>query len=260
MSRLSAFLRDSRRLGLKAAWQALAARYAAGDHAVVDLPRHGRFHVRGRNSDVATLRQVFGEQEYRLRPDAAEARLDRRYREMLAAGQTPVIIDAGANVGAAARWFHQLFPQVRVLAVEPDADNAAMLRLNTEDYAPITVVEAAIGAEPGFVSLIQADASWGIQTERSDSGLAVVTIPELVAGVENGALLLAKIDIEGFEEDLFASNTGWIDEAFCVIVEPHDWMLPDRHTSRTFQKAMGSGDFQLLIQGENLAYIRPETA
>lgn len=259
MSRLSAFLKDTRRLGLRPALQAVAARYGA-ERAVIDLPGFGQFHVRGRDSDVATLRQVFGEQEYRLRPEAAEARLNRRYHDILAMGRTPVIIDAGANVGAAARWFHQLFPQACVLAVEPDADNAAMLRLNTEAFPPISVVEAAIGAEPGFVCLVHSDAAWGIQTERSDRGLAVVTVPELTARIPDGDLLLAKIDIEGFEEDLFASNTDWVDEAFCIIIEPHDWMLPERHTSRNFQRVLGQRDFQLFIQGENLAYIRPEPA
>lgn len=259
MSRISSFLKDAGRFGLRPAFQAVTARYASAP-AVIDLPRFGRFHVRGRDSDIATLRQVFGEQEYRLKIPAIEARMEKRYRQMLAAGQVPVIIDAGANVGAAARWFHLAFPEARVIAVEPDAANAAMLRLNTEAFAAISVAEAAIGAEAGFVSLIPADAAWGIRTERAETGLAIVTIPELVASVENGALFLAKIDIEGFEEDLFASATDWVDDAFCVIVEPHDWMLPDQHTSRTFQQVMGQRDFQVLIQGENLLYVRPEAA
>lgn len=258
MSRLSSFFKDARRLGLRPAFQAIKARYASGP-AVIDLPRFGRFHVRGRDSDIATLRQVFGEQEYRLRIPAIQARLERRYRQMLAAGQTPVIIDGGANVGGAARWFHTLFPEAQVVAVEPDPANAGMLRLNTEGFSAISVVEAAIGAEAGFVSLIPGDAAWAIRTERAETGLSVVTIAELVAGVENGALFLAKIDIEGFEEDLFASATDWVDQAFCIIVEPHDWMLPEQHTSRTFQRVMGQRDFQVLIQGENLLYIRPET-
>jgi hypothetical protein len=120
MSRISSFLKDAGRFGLHAAFQAVTARYVTAP-AVIDLPRYGRYHVRGRDSDIATLRQVFGEQEYRLKIPAIEARLEQRYRQMLAAGQVPVIIDAGANVGAAARWFHQAFPEARVIAVEPDA-------------------------------------------------------------------------------------------------------------------------------------------
>ena len=65
-----------------------------------------------------------------------------------------------------------------------------------------------------------------------------------------------KIDIEGFEDDLFATNVEWVDEADVIIVEPHDWMLPDRHASHNFQRVLGRQSFDVMISGENLIYIR----
>ena len=41
-----------------------------------------------------------------------------------------------------------------------------------------------------------------------------------------------------------------------VIIEPHDWMLPGSATSRTFQRALLERDFELLISGENLVFVR----
>jgi hypothetical protein len=67
---------------------------------------------------------------------------------------------------------------------------------------------------------------------------------------------IVKIDIEGFEKDLFASNTAWIERCYAVIIEPHDWMLPGEMSSRTFQQAMAQHPFELYMRGENIIYAR----
>ena len=69
-------------------------------------------------------------------------------------------------------------------------------------------------------------------------------------------LFLVKIDIEGFEEDLFSKNTEWLMDTKAVIIEPHDWMFPGRYSSQSFQAAIAGEQFELLIRGENLIYIR----
>ena len=87
--------------------------------------------------------------------------------------------------------------------------------------------------------------------------MAVVTVPELVARCGEGAeLFIVKVDIEGFESDLFAANLEWLDQAAAVMIEPHDWLLPGSGTSTDFQKAMAERGFDLLISGENLLYVR----
>ncbi len=87
-------------------------------------------------------------------------------------------------------------------------------------------------------------------------GLAATTVPEILANNDAADLFLVKIDIEGFEADLFEDNIAWLDQVRVVIIEPHDWMLPGAGTSRNFQRAMLERDFEMVISGENLAYIR----
>jgi hypothetical protein len=65
---------------------------------------------------------------------------------------------------------------------------------------------------------------------------------------------IIKIDIEGFEKELFANNTKWIERSQVVIIEPHDWMTPG--TSRSFRLAMDQHPFEVVIRGENLLYVR----
>jgi FkbM family methyltransferase len=217
----------------------------------------GHIHLRLGDSDFAAFKQVFAGREYDLRVvRRASSRVAERYRAILDAGRVPVIIDAGANVGAASLWFARTFPDARVVAVEPDPENARILRLNVAGESRISVLEAAIAGEPGRVSLAGNGMSWAVQTVRSDNGeLPAVTMAESVGSVQNGELFIAKIDIEGFESDLFAGDQDWIDRATVIIVEPHDWLFPGRATSKTFQSAMGKRNFELFISGENLVYV-----
>jgi hypothetical protein len=74
--------------------------------------------------------------------------------------------------------------------------------------------------------------------------------------VPNAQVFIVKIDIEGFEADLFSANLDWLDLADVVIIEPHDWMLPGQGSSRTLQVAMAARPFEVLLSGENLIYVR----
>ena len=67
---------------------------------------------------------------------------------------------------------------------------------------------------------------------------------------------MCKIDIEGFESDLFADNLDWLDRFAVVAIEPHDWMFPGQGTSLSFQKAMAARDFEMVICGQNLIFLR----
>lgn len=216
--------------------------------------RFGKLFFRPDDSDLLTFWHTLGAGEYDLGKFPHHAAIvSAAYEQIRARGKTPVIVDAGANIGAASIWFSEKFPAARILAVEPDPANARICRMNTEHRA-VDVVEAALGARTGSVSLVASDESWGIQTVRGGE-VPVVTIQTLLDRVENAELLLAKIDIEGFESDVFREETGWIDQATAVILEPHDWMLPGQGTSRAFRQAIGP-EFEMLLSGENLIFVR----
>ena len=237
--------------------------------ALLGAPRYkvhakavGQIVLRPRSSDGAAFRQTFVDCSYAL-PRAHQTRLEARYQAILAQGKTPLVIDAGANVGAASRWFSAMYPQAAVIAVEPEASNLAILRENTAGRSQVRVVAAAIGAEAGAVSLKGASdgTGWDVRTQRcngqsSASALVpVVTIPELVDHTTQ-QLFIVKVDIEGFEADLFGSNLDWIDEVACLFVEPHDWLLPEERSSQSLQRALLGRGFDLLVIGENLAFVR----
>jgi FkbM family methyltransferase len=252
------FLRDRRVEARALGWRFLAGRFRrADDKGVITVnTRYGPLSYRPGDTDLEVLKQVFVEQHYNLDRFPQRERLQNELDRIIAAGETPVIIDAGANIGASSVWFARRFPETRVIAVEPDAANAALARANTAPYPNIEVVAAAIGSASGAVSLRAREGrSWAIRTERSAEGVPLVTVADLLSGIPRPRLLIVKIDIEGFEADLFADNTDWVSEAVAIVVEPHDWMLPGRGSSQSMQRALASQGREILIMGESLLFI-----
>jgi FkbM family methyltransferase len=186
-------------------------------------------------------------------------RVQYHYSELCKSGFIPIIIDAGANIGASAIWFAKKFPKSKIFAIEPDSASAACCRINVERFSNVEVIEAAIGSSPGFASL-KNEGGWAnaVQTERVNEkeGVRICTVTEILEAFPSGRLFIIKIDIEGFESDLFDGNTAWLKEVAAVLIEPHDWLLPGKGTSLTFQKAIASHDFEILVKGQNLIYIR----
>jgi FkbM family methyltransferase len=218
----------------------------------------GKVIFRTDGSDATTLREIFRDQDFDVTRYPQGEDITTLYKAILEKQEIPIIIDAGANIGATAIWFAKAFPQAAVLAIEPGPRNADLCRRNTSSINAITVIEAALGATVGQCSISNNKAqSWAFQTSRSDQGkIPIVTIPELAKSIPHGCLFAAKVDIEGFESDVFSYNTDWLDDLKFLFLEPHDWMLPGSHTSREFQKRVAQSDFELIVAGQNLLYVR----
>lgn len=220
----------------------------------------GSIWLRKDSTDAEVFRQVFQRREYELRTLKRFPDIRARYAALLAAGKVPVIVDAGANIGAASLWFAREFPQAHVVAIEPEPGNVAMCRKNIAGRASISLIDAAVGSSSGRVSLHNpAGEAWSPRSERRDDGdITVVTIQDAVDTVPNGQLFIVKMDIEGFESDVFVSGTEWIDAAAVLMIEIHDWMRPGGGTSFALQHAMADRRFEMVISGENLIYINAD--
>lgn len=247
-------IRDIPCLGPRFAARA-AFRLLGQEQMTIDTPA-GPITMRLRESDPGTVRQVFRNREYDVGIPLVSERIRSRLREILQCGKTPVVIDAGANIGAAALWLAHEYKGATVVAVEPDPANAEMARTNLASVPSARLIEAALGSRPGFVSIVDGPSAAGRRTLPCDKGCPMMTIDQLVKTVPQGELLLVKVDIEGFEADLFSDNTEWLDQAFAVMIEPHDWMLPGQHSSQGFQREIARRSFELFISGENLLYVR----
>lgn len=113
---------------------------------------------------------------------------------------TPRIIDLGACSGIFSALACQMFPTARVLAIEPDPDNFALLKMNTKKWPDrVEHYNAAIGSDQRFV-LMEGEGATGHTLGMADpdnpGAVEQITLEQCIAGQ---MVALLKIDVEGAE-------------------------------------------------------------
>lgn len=220
--------------------------------------RRATFSIWSRDAtDSQVADQVLTDSGYRL--PMSRDRFDAQLEEIRAKGKTPLIIDCGAHIGVSARYFAETYPDAIVVAVEPDPENLSIAIRNCTDINNVSLKQAAIGSTEGFATLVNPDSrGWMRRIARSNTStsLPILTIPEVVAQYPAASLAIVKIDIEGFESDLFESNLDWIDSCPLIIIELHDWFFPGQSTSANFFKAIAGRPRDFAFRGENVFSLR----
>ena len=218
------------------------------------------FFHRGTGADIGVIEQMFERQEYSIYTLRRAAALRALYEQLVDSGRVPLILDAGANIGASVVYWSLHFPHAHVIAWEPESDNFEVLTKNCEGL-DVDLRPAAIGAVPGFTTLVDpGEGEWGYRTVTGASGdlvpleaASTAVAAKLAAGY---APFLAKIDIEGGEAELFSRDTEWVDEFPILIVELHDWLLPGTAGSGNFLRCIAQKNRDFVHIGENIFSLR----
>lgn len=171
------------------------------------------------SSDAVTLHEVF---------------IDAEYQAVLQFAPHKVrgILDLGANVGLASRWFLQAWPSAQIVAVEPNPGNVKLLRRNLQvvghDSTPHRVFHAFVGGwsrdavlqtrGEGFANegKLSSDAPIGGQPM-----VPVLTPAQLLEATEL-QIDLVKIDVEGAEQELLEGDLSWLKTCSIIALEIHD--------------------------------------
>ncbi len=221
--------------------------------------RYRRFFHRKSQADRGVIRQIFVKKDYSLRKMARRDDLLKIYKAIIESKRTPLIIDAGSNIGASVVWFADQFEGSHIVAFEPSAENVKLLKRNTADL-DVDIHAAALGSTDGFVSLIDPGmGEWGYQTQDNSKGECKrESLSRLIKEkmAEQYVPFLIKIDIEGGESDLFEAQTEWVDLFPLLIIELHDWMLPRQKTSYTFLKRISQSNRDFVYSGENIFSVK----
>lgn len=139
--------------------------------------------------------------------------------------QADTIIDAGANAGYATIYFAHQFPQARIIAIEPEASNFAVLLRNTADYHNITPLNAALSSNSQPLYLEEPTAEkWAFKYTMSPTEGVVAdtcTMQEITERFKIEGIDLLKMDIEGAEAVVFSENTEWFSVVKHLFIEIH---------------------------------------
>jgi FkbM family methyltransferase len=213
--------------------------------------KHAQHPVRCRpnTSDIDVFKQIFGGREYRCLDDVHEAKL---------------IIDCGANVGYSTVYFLTRYPNATVIAVEPDPENFALLQANIAPYGQrCRAICSGVWSSNAGLVISEAPFGDGREWARTVREVRPGEAPMMKA-VDIGGLLeesgeprisILKIDIEGSEAEVFASNhRQWLDRVDNLVIELHG-----ARCKEIFMGAMKGSTFTMAECDELTVCTRPTT-
>jgi FkbM family methyltransferase len=166
---------------------------------------------------------------YLRRPDWWEFAFIERF---LRAGDT--VADVGANVGVYTMFMaKRVGPGGRVIACEPDAENAGALHVNVAGNAlsQVRLVQAAVGEREGtigFLSGRRTQSRIGLDAESTDTTARLTTLDALC---HDHPPVFVKVDVEGFEDAVVRGAAALMRAGF-----PKVWQL-EVDPQRTAQQA-----------------------
>ena len=118
-----------------------------------------------------------------------------------------LIIDAGANVGLSAVFFANKYPAAKIIALEPEVSNFAVLKRNAAPYPQIDCRQVALWKEETTLQLNDpGDGNHAFQTAEQKNGapgVRAVTVATLLREAKAAGPVILKIDIEGAEREVF---------------------------------------------------------
>lgn len=201
--------------------------------------------------DFRVLLQVFYYEHYKINKSWSSI-IARDASTDFGKEQRKLVLDLGGNIGLSALYFCLTIENATVVIVEPSERNILLAKKNTIGQDCI-YIEGAISSKKGKAKLL--DPGLGSDAYRveldSAGSINVYTVNELIQNLSIKPFLV-KIDIEGFEYNLFEKDTEWIDVFKVLVIELHDWMLLESPTSNNFLKEISKRNRRFIYQNENI--------
>lgn len=212
--------------------------------------------------DLLTIYEIFSEESYNLTKYECWEEVYKNYLKIIDNKKKPLLIDCGSNIGSSTEYFNRIFKNIFSIMIEPNPESAIFSVENIYNKDHI-ILNKAISSKKKTVMID--DTSKDNRASKISNlfgkEIDTITVTDLLSKYQNTTPFIIKIDIEGYEKDLFESNVEWIKDFQIIVIEIHDWMIPFESISRNFFKAIyekilidDMRDF--IISGENLIIIK----
>jgi len=179
-----------------------------------------------------------------------------------AAGNAPVIIDGGGNIGMSIVFFKTLYPKARVLAFEPAERTFALLETNVAGIPGVELHRAALGPDNAVVPFYECDDPGLLRQSTSPQRLsrARETLVEQrrLSEFVTGSVDLLKLDVEGAESRVIdeLAQSGAIERIQQLIVEYHHQLDPDEDSIGTFLEQLRALGFRFQLSAKEQVKYR----
>lgn len=214
-------------------------------------------------NDSCTVHEIFSEESYNLKKFSVEKKINEFYAKKIE-NKKSLILDCGSNIGSSSAYFLKQYKNSTIVLIEPDKNSFEFSKKNIEDKNVHFLNQGISNVEQqiGFKSNIE-DSRASKFSDDSDFKIDCTTVDKILTKFDSSEYFpfLIKIDIEGYEKELFRNNYDWVDKFKVIIIELHDWMLPGQNNSFNFLNAINNimnnnKKRDLIISGENLILIR----
>jgi FkbM family methyltransferase len=206
--------------------------------------------LRKGTSDAMTFHKVFGYKEYAIK----------QFEE-----NPKVIIDGGSNIGLFSIFMKNLYPDARIIAIEPDDDNFKIMQENFASYSGIEAIKAGLWNKSKLLKVHDKynQGKWAMVVEETDnpqeSNVSGISIDEIMLKYKLDRIDILKIDIETSEKYLFEENyQNWLPKVKMIIIEFHDWIV--KGTAQPVLKAVNEcfNKYSFYMKGENAIIVNED--
>jgi len=195
----------------------------------------GKLVLRPGTSDPSVYDQVFVARQYEV--DLGDPR---------------VIVDAGAHIGFSAVYFASRYPKARIIAMEPEPSNFALLLKNIKGFTNITAIHAGLWSKKANLQIDDSDvATWSFRVSETGSshGITAFGVRDIMAEFNINKVDVLKIDIEGAELEVLKTSGDWLGDVRTLIIELHDRFQPG--CTESLYDALKPFDYDANVVGEN---------
>lgn len=168
------------------------------------------------------------------------------------------IVDAGANIGLAAVFLANKYPQADVLALEVSEGNVSLLRMNVSGYPRIRQMTAGLWSHQTGLRIVNPDdAPWAFRVDEvpvgSPGAIPSIGVVDAARFFRSGFIDLLKMDIEGSElAVLNRDSDAWLPLVGRLMIELHDRFAPgcsealDRAIARFSHRRTTRGEYHVI--------------
>lgn len=138
--------------------------------------------------------------------------------------QPDLIIDAGGYIGDTTLFFKKIHPNTPIITLEPEIDNYKLCEKNLHGIENVTIMNAALSATGGFITMDKEYWSASINSDNLDEGSKIesLKIDAIIRDFPDTKHGILKMDIEGAETAILSEKSAsWPEKFALIMVETH---------------------------------------